>query len=119
MAEDNELNREIAITLLEEEGAEVTAVTNGREAVEQISSGGIFDAVLMDVMMPELNGIEATKQIRAYEQEHGLKRIPIFAMTANVFDEDRRKCLEAGMDGHIPKPINMEQMKKEICRMVR
>lgn len=119
MAEDNELNREIAITLLEEEGAEVTAVTNGREAVEQISGGGSFDAVLMDIMMPELNGIEATKEIRAWEQEHGVKRIPIFAMTANVFAEDRRKCLEAGMDGHIPKPINMELIKKEICRLVR
>ena len=107
LAEDNELNSEIAVTLLEAEGAEVTAVTNGREAVEAIqhTAPHTYDAVLMDVMMPEMNGLEATRCIRAFEGV-GLpdEGTPIIAMTANVFADDVRACLESGMNSHVGKP---------------
>ena len=121
MAEDNELNREIAVTLLEEQGAEVTAAENGREAVEifQSSPRGTFDAVLMDVMMPEMNGLEATRAIRAFEGCPPDSGIPIIAMTANVFADDVKACLEAGMNSHVGKPLDMQVLAAEICREVR
>ncbi len=121
MAEDNELNREIAVTLLEEQGATITTAENGREAVElyQTSPQGTFDAVLMDVMMPEMNGLEATRAIRAYEHCPPESGIPIIAMTANVFADDVKACLEAGMNSHVGKPLDMQVLAAEICRQVR
>ena len=121
MAEDNELNREIAVTLLEEQGATITTAENGREAVElfQNSPHGTFDAVLMDVMMPEMNGLEATRAIRAFEHCPVDSGIPIIAMTANVFADDVKACLEAGMNSHVGKPLDMQVLAAEICRQVR
>ncbi len=121
MAEDNELNREIAVTLLEEQGATITTAENGREAVEifQHSAPGTFDAVLMDVMMPEMNGLEATRAIRAFEHCPVESGIPIIAMTANVFADDVKACLEAGMNSHVGKPLDMQVLAAEICRQVR
>ena len=121
MAEDNELNREIAVTLLEEQGATLTTAENGREAVEifQTSPRGTFDAILMDVMMPEMNGLEATRAIRAYEQCPPDSGIPIIAMTANVFADDVKACLEAGMNSHVGKPLDMQVLAAEISRQVR
>lgn len=111
MAEDNELNAEIAKTLLEEEGAAVTVVPDGKQAVEmfQNSAPGTFDAILMDIMMPVMDGIEATKAIRALERPDA-RTIPILAMTANAFDEDARKCLAAGMNAHMTKPLEMKKV---------
>ena len=121
MAEDNELNREIAVTLLEEQGATITNAENGREAVElyQTSPQGTFDAILMDVMMPEMNGLEATRAIRAYEHCPPESGIPIIAMTANVFADDVKACLEAGMNSHVGKPLDMPVLAAEISRQVR
>lgn len=118
LAEDNELNSEIAVTLLEAEGAKVTAVTNGREAVEAIQHAAphTYDAVLMDVMMPEMNGLEATRCIRAFEGVGPDEGTPIIAMTANVFADDVRACLESGMNSHVGKPLDMRILMREILK---
>ena len=118
LAEDNELNSEIAVTLLEAEGAEVTAVTNGREAVDAIQHAAphTYDAVLMDVMMPEMNGLEATRCIRAFEGVGPDEGTPIIAMTANVFADDVRACLESGMNSHVGKPLDMKVLMREILK---
>ena len=118
LAEDNELNSEIAVTLLEAEGAEVTAVTNGREAVEamQHAAPHTYDAVLMDVMMPEMNGLEATRCIRAFEGVGPDEGTPIIAMTANVFADDVRACLDSGMNSHVGKPLDMKVLMREILK---
>ena len=111
LVEDNELNGEIAVELLNEYGFLVDTAKNGAEAVEKVknSKPGNYDLVLMDVQMPVMNGYEATKQIRALE-DPALAGITILAMTANAFDEDRKKALECGMDGFLSKPIVIEEL---------
>ena len=118
LAEDNELNSEIAVTLLEAEGAKIKAVTNGREAVEamQHAAPHTYDAVLMDVMMPEMNGLEATRCIRAFEGVGPDEGTPIIAMTANVFADDVRACLDSGMNSHVGKPLDMKVLMREILK---
>ena len=115
VAEDNELNREIAVYLLKEAGAVVDQAADGKEAVEMFaaSAPGTYDAVLMDVMMPELDGLSATRAIRGMDRPDA--RLPIIAMTANLFDEDVAACLAAGMDAHIPKPLEAGQMIRTIA----
>lgn len=105
LAEDSLFNQKLAITLLERQGHTVTVANNGREAVE-LHAQGQFDAILMDVQMPELDGLEASRQIRIREQENGLPRIPIIAMTAHAIKGDRENCLNSGMDGYVSKPID-------------
>ena len=114
-AEDNEINAEILEELLEVEGASCEIVANGQLAVErfQRSAPGEFNAILMDVQMPVMNGHEATRVIRALDREDA-GRIPIIAMTANAFTEDEKDALDAGMDAHVPKPLSMELLKKTI-----
>ena len=111
LVEDNELNREIAVEILNEYGFLVDTAKNGAEAVEKVknSEPGNYDLVLMDVQMPVMNGYEATKQIRALDNP-ALAGITILAMTANAFDEDRKKALECGMDGFLSKPIVIEEL---------
>ena len=119
LAEDNELNMEIAEFMLQNEGAVVTKTWNGQEAVEifEKSRPDEFDVILMDIMMPVMNGYEAAKMIRSMEREDA-KTIPIIAMTANAFTEDRIKAKEAGMDEHISKPIDMKLLVKIIHELV-
>ena len=119
LAEDNELNMEIAEFMLQNEGADVVKAWNGREAVEifRKSEPGEFDVILMDIMMPVMNGYEAAKMIRSMDREDA-KTIPIIAMTANAFTEDRIKAKEAGMDEHISKPIDMKLLVKIIHELV-
>lgn len=115
VAEDNELNREIAVYLLQEAGAMVDQAADGKEAVEMFaaSAPGTYDAVLMDVMMPELDGLSATRAIRGMDRPDA--QLPIIAMTANLFDEDVAACLAAGMDAHVPKPLEAGQMIRTIA----
>ena len=119
LAEDNELNMEIAEFMLQNEGAVVTKTWNGQEAVEifEKSRPDEFDVILMDIMMPVMNGYEAAKMIRSMDREDA-KTIPIIAMTANAFTEDRIKAKEAGMDEHISKPIDMKLLVKIIHELV-
>ena len=111
LVEDNDLNQEIAATILEEAGCAVDVASDGAEAVEKVRNCGDapYDLILMDIQMPVLDGIEATKIIRAMEDPR-LARLPIVAMTANAFEEDRQRVLSAGMNGHLGKPIDVGKL---------
>lgn len=114
LAEDNDLNAEIAVLQLEKRGMVVKRVENGQEAVETFADqpAGSFDVILMDIMMPLMNGYEATKAIRSMESRPDGAEIPIIAMTANAFAEDVQMALEAGMDAHVPKPIDIDKVER-------
>ena len=120
LTEDNELNMEIAEFVLQNEGTVVTKAWNGQEAVDifRKSSSGEFDVILMDIMMPVMNGYEAAKMIRSLDREDA-KVIPIIAMTANAFIEDRMRAKEAGMDEHIAKPVDRKLLVKVINELVK
>ena len=111
LVEDNELNREIAMEILQSCGFVVDCAENGQEALDKVkaSQPGDIDVVLMDVQMPVMNGYEASKAIRELNEE-AQRNLPILAMTANAFEEDKQKSLEAGMNGHITKPIDMIEL---------
>ncbi len=117
-AEDNEINAEILTELLELEGAACEIAENGLLALERFRSSekGEFDAILMDVQMPVMNGHEAARAIRALDREEA-GSIPIIAMTANAFAEDEKAALDAGMDAHVPKPLDIEALKKVIRQL--
>ena len=119
-AEDNEINAEILSEILLIEGAECEIVGNGKLAVERFinSTEGEFDAILMDVQMPVMNGYDATRAIRALERKDAAK-IPIIAMTANAFAEDEKEAIKAGMDVHMAKPIDLELLKKVIKQCIQ
>ena len=118
MAEDNDLNAEIAIVQLEELGIQITRAADGEEAVRFFAENqqGTFDLILMDVMMPKMNGYEATKAIRSLQNHQDAVTIPIIAMTANAFAEDVQASMDAGMNGHLSKPIVMDEVVKTIAR---
>ena len=120
LAEDNEMNMEIAEFVLQNEGADVTKAWDGQEAVELFrnSEPGEFDVILMDIMMPVMNGYETTKMIRSLDREDA-KAIPIIAMTASAFTEDRIRAKEAGMDEHVAKPVDVELLIKVIHKLVK
>ena len=113
LAEDNEVNQLLAVRILSQEGHQVRGVHDGREAVDALAREN-FDLVLMDVQMPVMDGLEATRLIRAREQEEGLLRTPVIAITAHALKGDREKCLEAGMDSYVQKPIRKADLFKEI-----
>ena len=120
LVEDNELNAEIAQTLLRDQGFEVKMAVNGQQAVDlfQADPPGTYDAILMDIMMPVMDGITATKQIRGLNRADAAV-IPIIAMTANAFDEDVEKCIRAGMNAHLAKPLQMNRLLEALrtyCR---
>ena len=120
LAEDNELNAEIAKTVLEDVGALITRVENGQQAVELFEEkpAGTFDAILMDLMMPVMDGYTATRKIRSSERSDA-KTIPIIAMTANAFQEDAEKCIAVGMNAHLAKPLDIEKVKTTISHLVK
>jgi PAS domain S-box-containing protein len=115
LAEDNAINQEVAKELLRAAGCEVHVADNGRRAVEMARTGG-YDLILMDVQMPELDGIEASRQIRSMS---GLSRVPIIAMTANAFAEDRAACLAAGMNDHVAKPVHAATLYDTLARWLQ
>ncbi len=120
VAEDNEINAEILGELLQVEGATCEVTEDGRQVLErfQQAAPGEFDAILMDVQMPVMNGYDATRAIRALAREDA-RKLPIIAMTANAFAEDEKAALEAGMDAHVAKPIDIELLKRVIRQYVR
>ncbi len=120
LVEDNELNAEIAEVLLEDEGAFIEVAWDGQQAVDAFAghSQGTYDAILMDIMMPKVDGYTATKIIRSMNRPDA-KSIPIIAMTANAFDEDVKQCLEAGMNAHLSKPLQMEKVVSTIARFCK
>jgi CheY-like chemotaxis protein len=118
LAEDNAVNRKFAVRAIENAGHKVFVANNGREAVEAWERDR-YDVVLMDVQMPEMDGFEATSQIRRLEQQRKTTtRTPIIAMTANAMKGDKERCLEAGMDGYISKPVKRQTLIAEIERVL-
>ena len=119
-AEDNEINAEILSELLNIEGVSCEIVENGKIASERFadSEEGKFDAILMDVQMPVMNGYEATRAIRALKRDDAVQ-IPIIAMTANAFAEDVKEALNAGMNAHVAKPIDMKLLKKTLYQWIQ
>lgn len=120
LAEDNEINIEIATMMLEDEGLVIDVVKNGKEAVEKFASmpSGYYDFIFMDIMMPVMDGLEATRQIRALDRPDA-KTVPILAMTANAFQDDIRQSIEAGMNDHLMKPLDAQKIKQAIQEAVR
>ena len=115
IADDNDLNAEILEELLKMEGADCDRAVNGKEAVEMFARAkeGRYNIILMDIKMPVMNGYDATKEIRRLRKKKAAE-IPIFAMTANAFAEDIRTCMEAGMDAHIAKPVDLDLLEENI-----
>jgi two-component system, sensor histidine kinase len=117
LAEDNPVNQLLAVKLLEKHGHTVSLASNGKEAVDAVASGAQFDLILMDVQMPEVSGYEATRQIREMERSTG-RHIPIIAMTAFAMADDRERCLAAGMDDYISKPIKIRELIELVASVV-
>lgn len=115
LAEDNELNQEIAEAILEDAGFKIEIASNGREAVDMLKKAGpgYYQLILMDVQMPVLDGYGATRIIRGLADQK-LASIPILAMTANAFEEDRQEALKCGMNGHIAKPVDVEKLMETL-----
>ena len=120
LAEDNDLNWEIAEELLSELGLELEWAENGRVCLEkfQAAEPGFYDAILMDLRMPVMTGYEATEAIRALERPDA-KTIPIIAMTADAFSEDIQKCLACGMNAHVAKPIDIREVAKQLLKFIQ
>jgi CheY-like chemotaxis protein len=118
LVDDNPINRKLAVRVLESMGHDVAQAVHGQEAVERLLVDS-FDLVLMDMQMPVMDGFEATARIRARETASGLPRIPIVAMTAHAMAEDRRRCLAAGMDGHLSKPIVKQALRSAVATYAR
>lgn len=120
LVEDNELNQEIAVEILQEAGFVLDMADDGAVAVEKMKAAepGQYDLILMDIQMPIMDGYEATGQIRKLENPN-LARIPIIAMTANAFDEDRKAALDAGMNGHIAKPIDVPKLMEVLGEILK
>ena len=119
LAEDNPVNMLLASTLLRREGYGVTMAGSGEEALTAFSTGKRFDLVIMDVEMPVLDGLEATRCIRRKEADKGMPRVPILALTANVGRADVDACLAAGMDGYLSKPFDRDALDEAITRLTK
>lgn len=119
VVEDNELNMEIICTILENYGIETEQAVNGKEAVQRMEESvpGYYDMIFMDIMMPEMDGLEATRIIRNLDRED-CKKIPIYAMSANAFDEDVKRSLASGMNGHLSKPVNLQVLEKTLWEVL-
>lgn len=119
VVEDNELNMEIICTILENYGIKTEQAVNGKEAVRRMEESvpGYYDMIFMDIMMPEMDGLEATRTIRNLDRED-CKKIPIYAMSANAFDEDVKRSLASGMNGHLSKPVNMQVLEKTLQKVL-
>jgi two-component system sensor histidine kinase/response regulator len=118
LAEDNPINQKLAVKLLEKNQHQVDLAQDGQEAIQLLQETQ-YDLVLMDMMMPVMDGLEATRQWRLHEQQHQLQLMPIIAMTANAMQGDKERCLAEGMQGYVAKPVNPEQLYEEIDRVMQ
>jgi signal transduction histidine kinase len=116
LVESNPVSRKVMEAVLLKAGASIDSAENGRQAVDAIQQGVIPDLVLMDIQLPVLDGLAATREIRRWEEAKGRQRLPIIALTANAFDDDRKRCLAAGMDGFLTKPIDLEELYVTLAR---
>jgi CheY-like chemotaxis protein len=114
LAEDNEVNQHVVKQMLFDTVYSVAVASNGREAVEMFQHAGV-DLILMDVSMPEMDGYEAAAEIRSIERRNNLCRTPIVALTAHVMEDDRKRCIEAGMDDYLAKPVSMVNLHKSLA----
>lgn len=118
LVEDNLLNQKVVMFNLKKLNYNITAKTNGREALEEIQNTK-FDLILMDIMLPEMNGMEITEEIRKLEKQNNVKNpVPIIALTANTYDNDREKCLGVGMNEYLAKPFNAQQLIDMIKKFI-
>jgi CheY-like chemotaxis protein len=117
MAEDNAINAEIAVELFKSEGAKLEIAENGKIALEKVKNceDGYYDIIFMDIQMPEMDGWTAAREIRKLDREY-TRKVPIFALSANAFTEDKQRSIEVGMNDHISKPIDFEELKKVLAR---
>ena len=120
LAEDNELNAEIAMAILEDMGIQTERAEDGEVCVEMLqkAEAGYYDFIIMDIQMPNMNGYEATRKIREMT-DTAKSGIPIIALTANTFEEDKKKAFEAGMNGHLAKPIDISKLEEMLVSVVR
>jgi CheY-like chemotaxis protein len=117
LVEDNELNREIATELLGDIGFAVDAAESGEDAIRILEVDRGYDALLMDIQMPGMDGYETTRAIRRSSDPY-MKELPIIALTANAFDEDRQKALDSGMNEHLPKPISIKKLRQVLGEVI-
>ena len=119
VAEDNAVNQLVIKSMLKKIGVDAEVVIDGKEALTRYGENpGNYDVVLMDCMMPEMDGYEATQAIRQFEQEENIPRTPIFALTAHAMNEHREKSIECGMDDHICKPIEINELREKLLQLV-
>ena len=120
LAEDNEMNQLIAVAILEQVGFTIDIAANGAEAVEkmELAPAGFYDVILMDIQMPQMDGYEASRRIRAME-DSAKASIPIIAVTANAFEEDRKIAIEAGMNGHLAKPYDINAIMQTLSALLK
>ena len=117
IVDDEKDIRKLVGIYLKRQGYQILEAENGKQAIDLVRENSDIDLIIMDVMMPVMDGLEATKAIRMLEREDA-KKIPIIAMTANAFEEDRKACLEAGMNEHIGKPIDIPRLKRAITKLL-
>lgn len=118
LIEDNLLNQKVVIFNLKKFNYDIKGVTNGRNALEEVKNTR-YDLILMDIMLPEMNGFEITEEIRKYEKEKGIENpVPIIALTANTYDNDREKCFQAGMNEYLAKPFTSDQLIEMIHKFI-
>jgi CheY-like chemotaxis protein len=118
VVEDNPVNRKVIEALLKKQGVDFASVENGQEAVTVIRKGDAFDLILMDCQMPIMDGFEATARIREWEQEGGRPHLPIVALTAGAFEEDRQHCIEVGMDDFLAKPVRVSELSAALKKWI-
>jgi CheY-like chemotaxis protein len=118
VVDDNNVNRLLLEVMLKKSDTQIICVEDGQQALDTITGGAVFDLVFMDCQMPVMNGFEATRKIRQWEQETGTRRLPVIALTAGVLDEDRQLCTDAGMDDFLAKPVNVKTLAETIARWV-
>jgi CheY-like chemotaxis protein len=119
VVEDERVSRKVIETLLTKCGASVSSVDDGRQAVDAVTQGAVFDVIIMDCQMPVMDGFQATESIRQWEQQNKSGHVPIIALTANVFAEDRQRCMSSGMDDFLVKPASFDKLTEALAKWIK